>query len=167
MQYMRAHGNTAGPTQRPTLTGAIAGLISFVPYEGILRMSDARSSIAHGFDISIWTSSAINLAVMITAGILYGAVFKRAANDRQGGWTFGASYGFVLWMVAPITIWQLLAPKPLAVGTAAMGLFVAHVIYGLALGFMFPWIHIMVKARLKNSDHPQVEEYKEDLKSEG
>src|SRR4051812_22662635 len=109
MQYMRAHGNTAGPTQRPTATGALSGLIAFVPYEAILRLSGARASIANGFEISEWASSTFNLAVMIIAGVIYGAIFKRAANDRRGGWIFGASYGFLLWTIAPITIWQLVA----------------------------------------------------------
>src|SRR5215218_1061370 len=139
MQYMRAHGNTAGPTQRPLMTGAISGFLAFLPYELVLRASGGRASIAAGFDISLWTSSAMNMTVMVVAGIVYAAIFKRAANDCSGGWIFGASYGFLLWMIAPITLWQLLSARELAVGTAAMGLFGAHVLYGLALGLVFPW----------------------------
>ena len=152
MQYLRAHGNTAGPTQRPLLTGAISGLIAFVPYELILRLTGGRTSIARGFDISTWTSSATNLTVMIVAGIIYAAIFKRAANDCNGGWIFGASYGFLLWMIAPVTIWQLIGSRQLAVGTAAMGLFAAHVLYGFTLGLVFPWIHFLIQSRLENSN---------------
>jgi hypothetical protein len=158
LQYMRAHGNTAGPTQRPLVTGALSGVIAFVAYEVILRLSGARASVADTLGINIWTSSGINLAVMILAGIVYGAIFKRAANDRSGGWIFGASYGFLLWMVAPITIWQLVTSQPLAVGTAAMGLFGAHVVFGLSLGIVFPWIHALIQKRLKNRDHRQAKE---------
>ncbi|HEX6125365.1 MAG TPA: hypothetical protein VFZ23_08320 [Pyrinomonadaceae bacterium] len=150
MQYMRAHGNTAGPTQRPLLTGAISGLLAFVPYEAVLRLSGGRASIAAGFDINMWTSTAINMVVMVLAGMIYAAIFKRAANDCRGGWIFGASYGFVLWMIAPITMWQLLGSRELAVGTAAMGLFGAHVLFGLALGTVFPWIHFLIQSRLSN-----------------
>src|SRR5690348_5501325 len=108
LQYMRAHGNTAGPTQRPYLTGAIGGLLAFGPFEGLLRLSAARESIARGFDISIWESMGISALIMILAGVVYAAVFKRAANDRRGGWLFGASYGFLLWIIAPISLLQLI-----------------------------------------------------------
>jgi len=160
--YMRAHGNTAGPTQRPLVTGAIGAVIAFIPYEAILRLSRARSAIAAGFDISIWSSTLINLIVMVIAGLIYAAVFKRAANDRRGGWVFGASYGFLLWMIAPISIWQLFGSRPFVVGTAAIGLFVAHVIYGLVLGIVFPWVHVLIQARLENGNHIQIEEYKKE-----
>jgi hypothetical protein len=150
MQYMRAHGNTAGPTQRPLLTGAISGLLAFVPYELVLRLSGGRASIAAGFGISVWTSSAMNMTVMVVAGVIYASIFKRAANDCSGGWIFGASYGFLLWMIAPITLWQLLGSRELAVGTAAMGLFGAHVLYGLVLGLVFPWIHFLIQSRLRD-----------------
>ena len=162
MQYLRAHGNTAGPTQRPMLTGAISGLIAFVPYEVILRLTGARVSIANGFDISIWTSTALNMTVMVTAGIIYAAIFKRAANDCSGGWIFGASYGFLIWMIAPITLVQLLGSRQVAVGTAAMGLFGAHVIFGFVLGLVFPWIHFLIQSRLENSNKKLAEFRNED-----
>src|SRR5215203_1560145 len=122
IQYLRAHGNTAGPTQRPLVTGAISGLIAFVPFETVLRLSGARVSIARGFEVATAASSGFSLMLMILAGVAYAALFKRAANDCSGGWIFGAAYGFLLWMIAPITMWQLLGSQPLAVGTAAMGL---------------------------------------------
>ena len=150
LQYMRAHGNTAGPTQRPLLTGAISGVIAFVPYEAILQLSGARASIAHGFGISMWASLGFNGTVMVVAGLLYAAIFKRAANDFHGGWLFGASFGFLLWMIAPVTLWQLITAQPIAVGEAAMGLFGGHIVYGIALGFVFPWIHFLIQTELRN-----------------
>jgi hypothetical protein len=153
LQYMRAHGNTPGPTQRPLVTGAIAGLIAFAPYELILELSGARVSIARGVGIDLWLWLGINVLAMILAGLLYAAVFKRAANDFHGGWLFGASFGFLLWMVTPITLWQLIAAQPIAVGRAAMGLFGAHILYGLTLGLVFPWIHILIQARLNESNN--------------
>jgi hypothetical protein len=150
LQYMRAHGNTAGPTQRPLLTGAICGLIAYVPYELILNYSGARESIVHGLGLNPWTSIGISAAVMILAGVLYAAVFKRAANDRRGGWLFGASYGFLLWIITPITLWQAITARPFVVGRAAMGLFGAHVIFGAILGLIFPWIHLFVKTRMNH-----------------
>lgn len=157
LQYLRAHGNTAGPTQRPLWTGAISGLIAFVPYETVLRLTGGRGSIAQGFDISIWMSSAANLTVMVAAGIIYAAIFKRAANDCSGGWIFGASYGFLLWMIAPVTILQIIGSRQLAVGTAAMGLFAAHILYGFTLGLVFPRVHFLIQSRLENSNKRRAE----------
>ena len=157
LQYLRAHGNTAGPTQRPLWTGAISGLIAFVPYETVLRLTGGRGSIARGFDISIWMSSAANLTVMVAAGIIYAAIFKRAANDCSGWWIFGASYGFLLWMIAPVTILQIIGSRQLAVGTAAMGLFAAHILYGFTLGLVFPRVHFLIQSRLENSNKRRAE----------
>ncbi len=156
LQYMRAHGNTAGPTQRPYLTGAIAGAVAFVPFELLMRLSGARSAIAYAFEFSAWVSAAIGAAVMIVAGVLYAAVFKRAANDCQGGWLFGACFGFAVWLVAPITLWQLVTSRAVVVGTAAIGLFGAHVAYGLVLGLLFPWIHFLIQSRLDRINQERV-----------
>lgn len=152
LQYMRAHGNTTGPTQRPLLTGAIGGLLAFAPFELVMQLSGARESIARGFGISQWVSISISAAVMVVAGLLYAGVFKRAANDFHGGWLFGASFGFLLWMVAPVTLWQLLTGRPIAVGTAAMGLFAGHILFGIALGLVFPWVHFLLQRRLNEAN---------------
>ena len=151
-QYLRAHGNTAGPTQRPLLTGAISAVLAFVPYETVLRLSGARGAIAKGFEIDTWFSSLINLMIMLFGGVIYAAIFKRAANDCRGGWIFGASYGFLLWLIAPITLWQLISSLRIVVGGAAMGLFGAHIIYGLVLGIVFPWTHFLIQSRLDKSN---------------
>src|SRR5215218_1759479 len=157
MQYLRAHGNTAGPTQRPLLTGAIAGLIAFVPFEVVLRISGARQAIAEAFAFSIWVSTFIGALLMLIAGIAYSALFKRAANDVRGGWVFGASFGFVVWLVAPITLWQLITSQPIAVGKAAIGVFGAHILFGFALGLMFPWIHFLIQSKLENGNRRRSE----------
>ncbi|HYJ92362.1 MAG TPA: hypothetical protein VEV84_13710, partial [Pyrinomonadaceae bacterium] len=78
-------------------------------------------------------------------------VFKRAANDFHGGWLFGASFGFLLWMIAPVALWQLFTGQPIVVGGAAMGLFGAHVLYGIALGLIFPWIHTLIQTKLNEA----------------
>jgi hypothetical protein len=89
---------------------------------------------------------------MLFAGLIYAAIFKRAANDCKGGWIFGASYGFLLWLIAPITVWQLFSTRRLVLGGAAMGLFGAHILFGLVLGIVFPWIHFLIQSRLDKSN---------------
>lgn len=154
MQYLRAHGNTAGPTQRPYLTGAIGGLLAYVPYELMLQFSGAQQAISRGFGIDTRLSLGLSAFIMVAAGVLYAAVFKRAANDSRGGWLFGASFGFLLWMIAPVTLWQLIAAQPIAVGGAAIGLFAGHVLFGIVLGLVFPWIHMLLQSELNDEIAP-------------
>src|SRR5689334_14783648 len=76
LQYMRAHGNTPGPTQQPLLAGVVSGLAAFVPYELVLDFSGARNSIVDGFGIDPFLSVAIRVAEMLVAGVIYAAIFK-------------------------------------------------------------------------------------------
>jgi hypothetical protein len=85
---------------------------------------------------------------MVLAGVIYAAAFKRAANDRAGGWLFGIAFGFLLWTFAPVTIWQVVTGRPVAVGRSAAGLFFAEVLYGLVLGLIYPRVHSVVQKRL-------------------
>ena len=81
---------------------------------------------------------------MILAGVLYAAIFKRAANDFHGGWLFGASYGFLIWMIAPITLWQLFTGGR-SLSEGRHGALRRQFLYGIALGLAFPWIHGLVQ----------------------
>jgi hypothetical protein len=148
IEYMRAHGNTPGPTQRPKLTGAISGLIAVFPSTLVRYSSGALENAAQASGVDFRLVIAIDVLVMIISGVIYGEIFKRAANDRHGGWLFGISYGFLLWMLGPVTLWQWIAGRPLVVGFAAMGLFAAQLLYGLTLGIMYPLIHALIQKKL-------------------
>ena len=148
MQYMRAHGNTPGPTQRPRLAGAITGSIAEIPAVGVLWWSGALSSLMQTLSLSLWVTLVLHSAAMIVSGVIYGRVFSRAANDVRGGWLFGISYGFLIWMIGPVTALQWLMDHPIALGVAAMGILGAHLLYGLVLGLLFPSIHRLLQAEL-------------------
>lgn len=148
VQYMRAHGNTPGPTQRPLLAGALTSLIAEIPAAGMLWWSGALSSATQIVSLALWVILILHSAAMILAGAVYGRVFSRAANDVRGGWLFGISYGFLIWMVGPVTALQWLIDRPVAVGTAAMGILGAHLIYGLVLGLLFPFVHRSLQCEL-------------------
>ena len=148
MQYMRAHGNTPGPTQRPRLTGAISGFAASIPSLLLIFLTGTLENVAQTLGINFWLAIAIDSALITLAGMIYAEIFKRAANDVQGGWLFGAGYGFLLWMLGPTTIWQWITGHPLAVGYPAMGLFGGQILYGLVLGLIFPRIHRLVQTKL-------------------
>jgi hypothetical protein len=154
VQYMRAHGNTPGPTQRPILAGALTALIAEIPAAGMLWWSGALSSVTENLSLGLWVILALHLATMIAAGAIYGRVFSRAANDVRGGWLFGISYGFLIWMVGPVTVLQWLIDRPVALGFAAMGILGAHLIYGLVLGLLFPPVHKSLQCELRQLKEP-------------
>ena len=151
LQYMRAHGNSPGPTQRPKLVGTVSGLIGSIPGVAILYWSGALGSVG----VAIGTNESVTLALIVWAsilkGILYAAVFQRAANDFRGGWLFGSSFGFLIWMVGPVTIWQVSTGRALAAGRPAMGLFIAYISYGLVLGAVYPIINRSLQKQLRRN----------------
>jgi hypothetical protein len=137
--FILAHGSSAGPLMRPLLTGFIAGesaglLVFFVLW---------RFQILEGVCARFGTSSTVigyGIFGAVT-GIVYGWTYRRAANDHRGGWIFGASTGFIFWMLNPIIWLPWFGLKPLLIGTEAVVFMVSHVLYGLFLGFLFPWVH--------------------------
>lgn len=149
MQYMRAHGNSPGPTHRPRLTGALAGLLAAVPCLIIGYLTGALSGESERLGVDVWAAVVLDTLILAVAGVVYAEIFKRAANDASGGWLFGACFGFLIWMVGPVTLWRWAAGEPMARGTAAMGLFGAQLVYGLVLGGVFPFINRLLQTRMK------------------
>lgn len=154
MQYMRAHGNAPGPTQRPVLAGALTGLVAEIPAAMMLWWSGALVSATQSLSLRVWITLVLHSAAAIAGAAIYGRLFSRAANDPNGGWLFGISYGFLIWMIGPVTVLQWTLGRPLALGVAAMGILAAHLIYGLTLGLLFPWIHRLLQYKLKNLKEP-------------
>lgn len=136
--FMRAHGHVPGPTQRPATAGLIDGVVASVPALVLLVVM----GVVRGVEIA-------GLAVVFAlAGAGYGRIFGRAANDREGGWLFGISYGFCVWMLVPALLLQWILGRPVAVGRAAMLLCFAHLLYGVVLGFLFPALHSFLHREL-------------------
>jgi hypothetical protein len=150
MQYMRAHGQKAGPTQRPFLTGALSGLVGSIPMVAIRFYSGALASEGDALHLSGATVVVLTVAVAVLFGVIYAFVFQRAANDTRGGWMFGSGFGFLVWMLGPVGLWLLFGGQPLATGRGAMGLFAGYVVYGLTLGAVFPFINKALQKRFRS-----------------
>jgi hypothetical protein len=153
VRYMRAHGNTPGPTQRPKLAGALTAILAEAPAILLLWVTGGFEGLARILGTQRALVVLLHGTAMALAGMLYGRLFSRAANDRRGGWLFGISYGFLLWMLGPVTALQWVVSRPVAVGRAAMGLLGAHLVYGLILGLLFPLVHHLLQRRLGNVSH--------------
>jgi hypothetical protein len=153
MQYMRAHGNTPGPTQRPKLAGLLTGILAELPAAFALWQSGALASLARAIGLQQWMTLILHAGALALAGATYGHVFGRAANDRRGGWLFGIGYGYLLWMLGPVALLQWITARPVATGAAAIGMLGSHLLYGLALGLLFPFTHWLLRRELGGVNH--------------
>jgi hypothetical protein len=154
IRFVRAHGYDAGPTQRPLLAGALSGALAIAPAAPVLVGLGSFQVAAH--DVMRVPVPLAALAVgsaFVAAGLLYGAFFQRAANDRRAGWLLGMSYGFAIWMTAPVFILPWIGGRVMAAGLPATGFFLAFLLWGLILGVVFPFVHRPLHAQL--SDGPR------------
>ena len=141
LRMLRAHGLDAGPTQRPLLAGAIAGLIADIPATALLELFGSLGALGPTIGTSPVVAGLAYGAIVLLGGVLYGWLFQRAANDPRGGWLFGLAFGFVLWMLGPIPLLQWLPDQPVLSGRPALGLLLSQLLWGFVLGVAFPFVH--------------------------
>jgi hypothetical protein len=149
--FILAHGSAAGPLMRPALTGLLAGeCSSFILFVVLWRIEWVASLIPR---FGVLPTVLGYMAFGGLSGVMYGLIYRRAANDRQGGWIFGSSTGFIFWMVNPITWWPWFGRKPVFLGLAATQFLASHIVYGLFLGILFPFVQKFTSRPLEQSPH--------------
>jgi hypothetical protein len=149
MSVLRAHGMDAGPLQQPILAGLLSGLLATVPAGAVFVAFGSFQVVADQvMRLPRPLTAAVLLAAFTASGALYGLAFRRAANDRRGGWLFGAAFGFLLWMAAPIVALPLIGGSGMAAGTAATGFFACFLVWGTTVGAVFPFVHRPLHARM-------------------
>ena len=147
--HFTAHGFDPGPTERPLLAGAATGFIAGVPATAVLWAFGTLRVLAEAFlQMPEAATALIVVAAFVLAGVIYGAMFRRAAADRDGGWIFGLTFGFVLWIAAPVVALPILKGPGIAAGTAAIGFLVSFLFWGFMLGVLFPFVHRPLLANL-------------------
>jgi hypothetical protein len=139
--FLGAHGYEPGPTQRPLLAGALSGLLATAPAIALLLLFRSLKVEADILRLSALATLAAGEAVMAMAGAAYGRLFGRAANDRRGGWLFGMAFGYFLWAAGALMILPLLGQGKAPAGEAAIGLLLALIAWGAALGVLYPFVH--------------------------
>lgn len=140
-RFLRAHGYDPGPKQRPMLTGAIVGILGTAPATAILLPFGSLRVEADILELAPLWALLAGVAAMGVAGAAYGALFRRAANDRRGGWLFGAAFGFLLWMGGAVMILPAMGGGRAPAGTASIGVFLSLIVWGAAAGAVFPLVH--------------------------
>ena len=150
--FLMAHGYDPGPTQRPTLAGSLTGIAATTAALPLLWFFGALAVEARILGLTLWVTIVAGTAAMAIAGALYGWLFKRAANDPCGGWLFGMAYGFALWAAGAVMVLPAASGGSAPAGKPAIGIMLALLAWGTALGALFPHLHRRLHARI-DEDH--------------
>ena len=150
--FLSAHGYDPGPTQRPATAGALSGAIATLPAIALLALFGSIEIEARILGISVAATLGAGVAAMALAGAVYGRAFGRAANDRSGGWLFGMAYGFLLWAAGAVMVLPALSGGAAPAGQAAIGIFLAFLAWGTALGGIHPSLHRRLHVRLQKDE---------------
>lgn len=151
IRFIRAHGMDPGPTQRPLLAGGLTGLVGLIPAGAVFVAFGSFAVVADKvLRLPRPATAALLIGLFGLAGVLYGAFFQRAANDRRAGWLLGMAYGFLLWVAAPIVVLPLMRGTVMAAGLAATGFLATFLLWGLLLGLLFPLVHRPLHAGLES-----------------
>ena len=148
--FIGAHGYDPGPTQRPVLAGAIAGLLATGPAIGLLQEFGSLEVEARILGTSLAATIAAGGLVMAIAGAAYARLFGRTANDVRGGWLFGMAFGFVIWAAGAVLILPLISDGMAPAGHAALGAFLSLVLWGGVLGAILPFVHRPLHKRIES-----------------
>jgi hypothetical protein len=155
--FLSAHGYDPGPSQRPFLAGAISGVLATAPAVAILLWFGSLEVEASILGVSTLLTLVCGWAVMAIAGALYARVFGRAANNVRGGWLFGMAFGFALWAGGAVLVLPLVSGGRTPAGSAAFGVALSMLAWGLAIGLLLPFVHRPLHESLeKGSRHPEV-----------
>lgn len=147
-RFIRAHGYEAGPTQRPRLAGALAAALAEIPTLILMWTTGAFHALAGTIGLGLAMGLALHVPLVLLAGIIYGQLFQRAANDRGCGWLLGVAFGFLGWLAGPVTLLEWVTGDPAIVGRPAQGLFASYLLWGGTVGLLFPIVHRPLMARL-------------------
>lgn len=81
----------------------------------------------------------VHVAIAAVVGMTYGVLFRRQAFDSAAAVGWGMSYGFVWWVLGPLTLAPVIlgsAPAwDVASATAAFPSLIGHLAFGAGLGF--------------------------------
>ena len=149
--FLGAHGYDPGPTQRPLLAGAIAGILAAMPAVGVLSVFPSLRVEATILGLSETATILAGAPVMAVAGAIYARLFGRAANDARGGWLFGMAFGFALWAAGAALVLPLASGGLALAGEAAIGTVLALIAWGAVLGCIYPFVHRPLHERLETA----------------
>ncbi len=122
--------------------GAAAGLVGGLLFTIVMVQISLLPTVASlvGSD-SEFVGLLVHLVIAEIVGVSYGVLFRRQAFDQSAAIGWGVSYGFVWWVLGPLTLAPvILGGEPAwSVETAAVAFpsLIGHLAYGAGLGLTF------------------------------
>ncbi|WP_283138297.1 hypothetical protein [Rhizohabitans arisaemae] len=122
--------------------GALAGLTGGLLFTVVMVGIGVLDTVARLVGAtSVWTGLLVHLLISQAIGVSYALLFHRRSYDLASGIGWGASYGFLWWILGGVTLFPILlgsTPKWDAAGLAsAFPSLVGHLTYGAALGVVY------------------------------
>ncbi|HEX5183457.1 MAG TPA: hypothetical protein VFW19_09935 [Allosphingosinicella sp.] len=148
-------GRDPEPLQRPRRAGALVGVGAAIAAAALVWATGSAEPPARAIGLATPLLVLLSIVSLGIAGAAYGAVFLRAANDRRGGWLFGLGWGFLTWALGPITLCQWLLARPVASGSHAAILLAAHLLWGLLVGTLFPFVQSLIERSSEQAPSPR------------
>ena len=125
--------------------GVLAGLVGGLAYTGVMIQIGAFESVAGLARLdSPVAGFFVHLAIATIVGASYGLFFRRQSRDVGSALGWGASYGFMWWMIGSLTLASVfLGVTPVWSAESAATAFphlIGHLVYGAILGITFYWL---------------------------
>ena len=155
MNFWHILGRDPEPLQRPRLAGALVGTGAAIAAAALVWLTGSADAPAEAIGLPRLWLALLSILALGIAGALYGAGFLRAANDRRGGWLFGLGWGFLTWALGPITLCQWLLGAPVSTGRHAAILLACHLLWGLLLGSLFPFLQARIEMNVGKAPSPR------------
>ncbi|MEO6349372.1 MAG: hypothetical protein ABIP53_01855 [Candidatus Limnocylindrales bacterium] len=127
---------------RALVRGAAAGLVGGLLFTLVMVQIGLLPTVARlvGSDSAL-VGLIVHLVIAEVVGASYGLFFRRQAFDPTSAIGWGVSYGFLWWILGPLTLAPVIlgaAPAwTLEAATAAFPSLIGHLAYGAALGLTF------------------------------
>lgn len=127
---------------RATVRGAAAGLVGGFLFTLVMVQIGFLPTVARlvGSD-SEFVGLIVHLVIAEIVGASYGVLFRRQAFDPAAAIGWGVSYGFVWWVLGPLTLAPVIVSGAPAwtvdAAGAAFPSLIGHLVYGAGLGLAF------------------------------
>ena len=130
---------------RAVVRGAAAGLVGAVIFTLVMVQIGFLPVVANlvGSDSEV-VGLIVHLLIGVAIGATFGLFFRRQAFDAGAAVGWGTAYGFVWWLLGPLTLAPIIAgAEPawsVAAAAAAFPGLIGHLAYGAGLGLTFYWL---------------------------
>jgi hypothetical protein len=127
---------------RAVARGSVAGLVGGFLFTLVMVQIGFLPTVARlvGSD-SEFVGLLVHLVIAEIVGVSYGVLFRRQAFDQSAAIGWGVSYGFLWWVLGPLTLAPIiLGTTPawtVAAAAAAFPSLIGHLAYGAGLGLTF------------------------------